>query len=1571
MIAGLRLAQDLTPRQAAADLLDEAIGKYGFRVQSSDVESDSAEPRICLNMSEPLINLGQDYEPFVQLPDPALVVQVTDRLLCVDGLEHGKRYQITLRNGLPAASGETLHKDVSVTHYVRDRTPSARFAGRSYVLAKSDTAALPIETVNLTRLDLRLRRISDRNLLRSLQDGYFARPLSYWDDRIFAADIAEEVWRGSVEVQQVLNQSVTSRVPLATALNGQPTGIYALSAWLPDSDDQTDPAASQWFVLSDIGLSTLTGTDGLHVQVQSLADATPHDDVELTLISSANSVLGTETSDATGFASFAPGLLRGQGGATPALLVARDGADDLTFLSLLDPGFDLSDRGVTGRAAPGPVDVFLATDRGAYRVGETVHMTALARNQTADAVEGLPLIAVLTRPDGVEYARQISDGGRAGGHAFSFGLGTTAPRGTWTVSVLADPDAPPLSSQRILVEDFMPERIDFTQSLSEQPLTPSQFATLSVEARYLFGAPGADLGVASELVLQSGNTVEEWPGFLFGRYDDELTTTRSYVNAPRTDEAGQTQVVLSVPQSSVQGRPSLAEIITRITDSSERPVERSVTVAVAPDGPMLGLRGPFADVVPEGDTARVEVVALTPELKTMPMAVRWTLNRLEKRYQWYRIWGNWRWDSTTKRTRIDTGELVLGQNPAVLEVPVDWGEYELVVERADGAYLSAAQTFFAGWYGNSDGGDTPDRLDMSLNRAAFSVGETAELRIVSPVKGTALVSVLSGHLIARHSVAIDIGETRVPLSVTEDWGTGAYVTASVLQPVAHKTGRNPVRSLGIAHARVDRPEKQLMVHINAPEVLRPRQSHDIGLSITGARPGEEVFVTLAAVDLGILNMTGFQPPDPSAHYFGQQRLGVELRDLYGRLIDPGTGTEGRVRSGGDAGNGMQSQSPPPTQDLLAQFSGVVTVGLDGHAAIPIDVPAFNGTLRLMAVAWSATAVGQADQDVLVRDPVVMTANLPQFLAPADQSRMLLELTHIDGSTGEMALSAQVKGDSVTLGAVPATVNLLEGQTLQLNLPLLAANAVGVSDITLSLTTPDGDVLQHHVRLAVVDNAPLVSTTQRLTLAAGDTFTLTNDVFANLRSGSGRALISTGPAATFDVPGILAHLDQYPYGCTEQVTSRALPLLYMSSVATASGLGDAVKLTQTIDTAIATVLTRQSREGGFGLWRAENGDFWLDAYVTDFLSRARAQGHQVPQIAFDQAMDQLRNQLNYATDFDKGGEAIAYALLVLAREGAAPLNDLRYYADEKAEAFATPMALAQLGAALATYGDQTRADLLFAKAGARLAAANGNELPAYRTDFGTTHRDAAAVLALAAEVGSNAVDQQTLTAKITHASSQNLSTQEAVWQVMAAQAMSQSAKTSGILVNGTKVTGPYMQHFDDAQVTQTAITAANDRPLDLTLTTLGVPTFATEATGYGYRIERTHYGLDGTPIVLDELPLGTRFVTALRVIPATSHGARLMISDPLPAGVEIDNPNLLQSGSLAAFDWLQTSTAEQAEFRKDRFLAAVDVRDSGPVTLAYVARAVSPGTFQHPAALVEDMYRPTFRANTAAGQVVIE
>ena len=391
----------------------------------------------------------------------------------------------------------------------------------------------------------------------------------------------------------------------------------------------------------------------------------------------------------------------------------------------------------------------------------------------------------------------------------------------------------------------------------------------------------------------------------------------------------------------------------------------------------------------------------------------------------------------------------------------------------------------------------------------------------------------------------------------------------------------------------------------------------------------------------------------------------------------------------------------------------------------------------------------------------------------------------------------------------------------LELPV-SAETVGDHQLTLTLTTRTGRSCARTSRLPVRANDPVVGADPPLHSGGRRQPSCSNgEVFTGLRPGTARATISSGPLAKFDVPGLLADLDQYPYGLHRagHLQGAAAPLPQQCCGAAGAG-GDGPAVDKRINAAIRKVLTRQAPSGALacgGLTAGSSG--WI-AYASDFLSRARAQGYEVPQQAFAQAMDNLRNRINYAPDFDKGGEEIAYALLVLAREGAAQMGDLRYYADVKGGAFATPLAAAQLGAALAAYGDQRRADRMFARA-AQMLKGGREDTALWRADFGTALRDTAGVLALAAEAGSEAVDRSSLSARIVQASSRR-STQEAAWTLMAAHALAQQPENSGLLVNGQPVDGPFIRAAGGRDAPELALTAASGRTAEITLTTLGVP-----------------------------------------------------------------------------------------------------------------------------------------------------
>jgi hypothetical protein len=783
--------------------------------------------------------------------------------------------------------------------------------------------------------------------------------------------------------------------------------------------------------------------------------------------------------------------------------------------------------------------------------------------------------------------------------------------------------------------------------------------------------------------------------------------------------------------------------------------------------------------------------------------------------------------------------------------------------------------------------------------------------------------------------------------------------------------RMPGRAIGLAHAAVDPGEKALAVSIEAPAKIEPRRRVDVALSVGGIKAGETAYVTLAAVDVGILNITDFVPPSPSGFYFGKRRLGVEVRDLYSRLIDRMQGAPGAVRSGGDAS--AQIVSPPPMEDLVALFSGVVTVGPDGTASVPLDIPDFNGTLKLMAVSWSKTGVGEAVAEMVVRDPVVLQVAQPRFLSPGDTSRIAIDVVHVEGPAGKMQLSVEGGAGVVSLEAnLQSVLDVEAGSRRRVVLPI-KAEAIGDAAFSVALTTPDGAVLTKSFRLPVRSIQPEVVAKSQFEIAgAGGQLTLGSDMLADFRPGTGEATVSVTGLGGFDVAGVVRALDRYPYGCTEQMTSRALPLVYLDETVLSAGLSGRDDVRKQIEDAIKGVLANQSSNGSFGLWSPDSGDIWLDAYVTDFLTRAREAGYAVPAEGFTLAVDNLRNTINYLPEQPDWGP-VAYAYYVLARNGRAAIGDLRYTADNEAASFKTPLAQAHLAAALALYGDRVRAEKLFRMAVAGATAGAGTL--ANRGDYGTPLRDGAAVLTLGLESGIDGVPLDELVTKVgmERVARRYTSTQEDSWSLLAAHALL-AKRPPSLSVDGEDREGSYNALFD-ADRLQRPVTLVNRgaEAVSADVTLAGVPVIAPPAEASGYEITRRYYTLEGDEADASTLGQGDRLVALIEVLPVDEEASRLIVDNPLPAGFEIDNPSILRGGDVASLGFLElTDQVAHTEVRADRFIASVNKASGSKdaMRFAYIVRAVSPGEFVHPAATVEDMYRPERRGHTDETRVTV-
>jgi uncharacterized protein YfaS (alpha-2-macroglobulin family) len=1581
------VTQGLTPAQIAQS------GDFAFRRLEIDTTKPQAEA--CLVFTRDLDASGKThYEDYIAIdPNVRVVSHVVDARLCLSGLDFNKTYNVTLKIGFPATTGEKLIEEETVPVELRDKPSVVRFTG-GIILPRDNADGVPVTTVNISKLRLKVIRVGDR-LLSQIESGVVDQTTLYsWDDNELQTSQGSVVWQGTMDVANVKNDSVVTLVPINQILKDKKPGAYVLIA-MDDAkkveDADSDSIAAQWVVDSDIALTTFQGAGGLTVFARSYGSAKPLSGVKLTLVARNNSELASVTTDSNGRADFDAGLLRATGGDEPVVVMAYGTNQDFSFTDLRRPAFDLTDRGVGGRETPGPVDAFLYTERGVYRPGETVQSVAMLRDRVAAAVTA-PLTLVATRPDGLEVSRVTVAGASlaAGTAAWALPLSKTAPHGRWQIAAYIDPKADPVGRVQFDVQDFVPQRLKVTLTPETKVGRPNSDIVVKAESRFLYGAPASGLSGEGEVHIYADPTpFDQYAGWQFGRVDDTFSDVSITMTVPETDAAGVTSATGTIGDLAATTLPLKASVKVSIHEPGGRTTDKSVEIPVRNHDILIGIRPDFdEDSVAENARAGFQAIAVDGDGKRIALSgVTYSWVREDTNYQWYQDSGSWKYKSVTRDRLITSGTMALGATaPVRLAQALPWGTYRLTLTDPKSGSASSYR-FYSGWAA-SEAGDRPDRIPVAANKQTFRPGETAHVNIKPTAAGKALVVIAGDRVFSSQVIDVPASGASIDVPVSADWGAGAYVLVTDYRPLSEASGREAVRSVGVAWLGVDNSARTLTALIGGPAKILPRQHITIPVTVKGLSSGEDAYLTLAAVDEGILQLTDFKSPDPVDYYFGKRRLGVGMRDDYGRLIKAEKGAVGEMREGGDSFGG-RPLAVVPTK-TVALFSGLVKVGPGGLANVPLDVPDFNGELRLMVVVVSAGKIGHADRPMTVRDPVVADIVLPRFLAPGDHSLAALNMNNVEGKPGGYVATVSATGPVALAGGAQTIVNrdLAVGQRVLVPVDI-SGTGIGIANITLKLTGPGGFNVSRSWPIQV--RAPQLDVARDELVAFGpnQSYTANKALVGDLIAGTANVALTVSAAHGYnDVPGLLKWLDKYPYGCIEQTTSRAMPLLVFNDLADLAGLPKDQELRAREQEAVDSVLDMQNYAGNFGMWApGSDAEPWISVFALDFLYQAKDKGYVVPNDALKRGAGWLKQTASSDSSDDS---TRAYAFYVLARIGQVNLSDLRYFSDTRGPEWNAAIAGALTGAAANETGDRSRAAYGFNRARDILYAAKPNAYPT--ADYGSLLRDVAGSTALAAESGqaqlipafmqkSDAIDMR-LNAT---------TTQEKAWMLRAAYELTKQRTTLNILVNGA----PALPRDGSIRLAPTlgqlnsGITLLNkgDATVWRAVSVQGTPATPLPAEANGLRLTKTVWTMSGAPADLANLHQNDRVIVLLDGQMPNNFYRQMGAIDLLPAGLEIEMG--LSGDDGKPYPFLGTlSETTMSDVRDDRLVAAFSIgsqyRDTtlgadkkpkpepAPVfRIAYIARAVTTGTYVMPAGVVEDMYAPSIHARTTLGSVTVK
>ena len=952
----------------------------------------------------------------------------------------------------------------------------------------------------------------------------------------------------------------------------------------------------------------------------------------------------------------------------------------------------------------------------------------------------------------------------------------------------------------------------------------------------------------------------------------------------------------------------------------------------------------------------------------------------------------------------------------------------------------------------------------------YRVGQQARVLIRSPFAGRLLVCVETDGIVSRRVVDMAGSQVIVPVDVTDACRPNAYVTATVVRPIDPEASWRAHRASGVVRLPLDPSDRKLAVAVDAPAEIRPettlsgevRVTDDAGAPVAGAA------VTVAAVDEGILQLTHFKTPDPLAFFLWPRALGVTSADLYGMLMPEvakpkpdaavGGDTEGVVF--GSAGSRRTNPISAKRVRSVALATGVLHTDAAGRARVELPVPAFAGRLRLMAVAYTAapeaSRQGSGEAGTAVRGPLLVQTSWPRFAAPGDRFLVPVTVFNNTDRPGSARLRLTVEGDAGHPSNVafvdasgqpladPSNVELPPlavpaGGQVVASVRVVAADAAGVAKIRLIATlAPAGDGNAANAGVAGNGNAAGPAT-------AADTFneslelsvrppnpSMTDGGFASatpdapakvsppgdLLPGTGHLQLRVTPWPSLSIPRGLDYLDRYPYGCAEQTTSTAFPLVYLGDLGAKygdAGRFDRARIADKVQVGVLRLIGMQTADGGLAMWPGGRESWpWASVYAVHFLLEAQAAGHAVPEDFRDRLLGYCRTLLERGGDEPTLVEAQAYACHVLAVAGKPP----RATMSRLSELLAKPMPTdesRQLQASTARWHLATawlaagRRDLAAGlvpavlpkpregrQQGGNLASTLGDRATLLSTllvvdptrpevasvaqevadrlskeRYLSTHEAAQAVCALGKFARSMAdvpaYDGVELWAGDVKLASADKG-QPLAWDLPAGQ-----AAPAGLEVRVVKATGDGNANAvaDKPKALAGEPKAGTPRAFVAWIQT-GVPLKPPAAADAGLKVRRRYLDLAGKELDLTKLASGDLVSVEVTVSSATSLD-NVVVEDLLPAGLEVENPRL-QSGWAVAAGAVGAAGAKdvgadgrRTPERPNPFRAAfTDVRDDRVVivgrltsgsegAVTYLARAVAPGTFVVPPVRAECMY----------------
>lgn len=1240
---------------------------------------------------------------------------------------------------------------------------------------------------------------------------------------------------------------------------------------------------------------------------------------------------------------------------------------------------------------------FVYGERGVWRPGDTLHISFMLEDREKRIPDKHPVALEIYNPRGQFYTKMISTQGTNGFYTFAVPTQADDPTGLWNAYVKVGGTA---FHKGLRIETIKPNRLKITLALPTILQASSKDVYAPLTSSWLTGATASRLKAKVEMSLSKVNTqFKNYGQYLFNNPATDFTTVRADVFNGVLDGEGRAGVNIQLPVAT--GAPGMlnATLTTRVFEPGGDASIYSQTVPFSPFTSYVGinLNQPKGKYIETDKDHVFDIVTVNDQGQPV--------NRSNLEYKIYRISWSWWWENgeesfgtyinNSSITPVASGNLQTTGGKTSFKFRInypDWGRYLVYVKDRESGHATGGTVYidWPDWRGRSNKTD-PSGIKMlafSLDKDSYEIGETATAIIPAAAGGRALVSLENGSTVLQQQwlEVSDQGDTKLTFKITPEMAPNVYLHISLLQPHAQTVNDLPIRMYGIAPVFVTNRQTILQPQIKMPEVLRPETDFNVTVS---EKSGKPMTYTLAIVDDGLLDLTNFKTPDPWNEFYAREALGIRTWDMYDDVLGASGGRYSSLFSTGGDASLKPADAKANRFKPVVKFIGPFYLAKGKQQTHTLKLPMYVGSVRAMVVAGQDGAYGNAEKTAFVRTPLMLLSTLPRVLSTQEEITVPVNV---------FAMENQVKNVTVSLEASGAGVQITGNrqQSLTFDQPgdqlayftLKTGSKTGKATIHLT-ASGNGQQTKETIEIEVRNPNPVVTLRNSQWIEAGQEAELSYTL-AGSSSANNQVQLEVSRIPSVDISRRFDFLYNYQHHCTEQLTSKALPLLFVSQFK-AVDEQEAEKIKANVQEAIRQIYARQLPNGGFVYWPGNAvADEWITSYTGMFLTLAQEKGYAVhPNVLnkwkrFQRAAAQNWRMPQEASNWQIWQSELqqAFRLYTLALAGAPEYGAMNRMKEQPGLSI---QAKWRLAAAYALTGKMKPAGELVYNAETTVIPYSSMNLI-----YGSSDRDEAMILeTLILMKRDRDALQQAKKVSQNLAQENWFSTQSTAFALMAMGRLAE--QLSGTLDFTWNWNGKQQPAVKSAKAVFEKEIATSPKSGTVSVKNKGKGALSVDlitrtqllndtlpAIADNIRLDVKYTDMAGSPISVEDIRQGTDFMSAVTLsnISGTSDYSNLALTHIIPSGWEIYNERMIVPEASSS-NSNEANTPESSagkytykDIRDDRVLTYFDLRRGESKTFTVRLQATYAGNFILPAIQCEAMYDAAVQARTKAGRTTV-